>query len=385
VSMLRVYPLAGGTLATGTSGYVMAGVLPAMSARLGISPALTGQLVTIFAMTAAVAGPLVVGLTRRWSRCRVALVALCITGVGNVATALAPTIGLVVGARVVTAVGVAVYVPAATVLSAAVASAERRAQAASVVIAGLTVALLVGVPAAAALLVVFGGYRDVFLAIAGMCLIAAAAVFMTMPRVSGYRAPGQDRRVVTDRQVLALLGVTLLATTGCFTVYTYLTQLLPVPGRQGWPVAVLLACYGGGAVAGNILSGRFADRWHPAWVLLVATITSCVALVVLTVAAVAPPVLALVLMVWGGACWSVYSPANTILLGLRQPILLSLNASAIYFGMALGGLFGGLVVAGPGAEALPACGALLAAAAVRLALVVRRRTPTGSDHRGFGP
>ncbi|MFD1049182.1 MFS transporter, partial [Kibdelosporangium lantanae] len=172
-----------------------------------------------------------------------------------------------------------------------------------------------------------------------------------------------------------LLGVTLLATTGCFTVYTYMTQLLPTPGVQGWPVAVLLACYGGGAVAGNILSGRFADRWHPAWVLVVATVTSCVALIVLTVVAVAPPVLALVLMVWGGACWSVYSPANTIILSLHQPFLLSLNASAIYSGMALGGLLGGLLIAGLGAGALPAGGALLFAVAVRLALVVRRRVP----------
>lgn len=379
--MERVYPLALGSVATGTTGYSMAGVLPSLARQLGIHPAAAGQLVTVFALGAAIAGPLVVGATRSWGRRRVVVAALVITGLGNAATALAPTLALLVGARIFAAVGVAIYVPAASALAAAVVAGSQRARAAAVVIAGLTLAMLAGVPVTTALLGHLGGYRGVFLLITGLCLLAAAAITMTVPAVSGVAPTGGStgrRDAMSDRHVLALLGVTLLATVGTFVVYTYVRLILDPSTVHGLPVSILLACYGIGAVLGNIVAGWAADRWQPAWVLLVATVTSSVALLVLTAACASPVALVGVLMVWGGGCWSIYGPVNALLLTTREraPILLAVNASCIYLGMAVGGLIGGLVIHSSGIAAVPTVAAFAAAGAAVLVLLVRRR------HRG---
>jgi predicted MFS family arabinose efflux permease len=148
---------------------------------------------------------------------------------------------------------------------------------------------------------------------------------------------------------------------------------------HGWPASVMLAAYGLGAVAGNVISGRLADRWGAAWLLLTATGTSCVVLLMLTAAAASPVGLVGVLMVWGGACWAVYAPANVLLLSNsdkgRGSTLLSLNGSSVYAGMAFGGLVGGVVIEAAGIGAVPPVAAAAAAIAAGLAYLgaVRRR------------
>ncbi|CAM3412507.1 MFS transporter [Kibdelosporangium persicum] len=385
VSLLRVAPLAAGSAATGTSGYSVSGVLPALSQHLGIEPAAAGQLVTLFALACATSGPLMVALTRAWPKRRIAVVALLITGAGNAFTAMAPSLALLVTARIITAVGVAVYVPAASATAAAITTGSRRARAVAAVIGGLTVALLLGVPITTALLSRLGGYQGVFLLVMAACLLAAAAIVVVVPTAataSTVASTLHQRPPASDGRVLCLLGATFMATTGTFAVYTYITLVVQESTMHDWPASVMLAAYGLGAVAGNVISGRLTDRWGAAWLLLIATGTSCLALLALTAAAASPVGLVGVLMVWGGACWAVYVPANVLLLSNKDnkqgSTLLSLNASSVYAGMATGGLVGGVVIEAAGVGTVPLVAAAAAVIAAGLAYLgaVRRREPS---------
>ena len=87
---LSVSVLAFGVFVVGTGEFVLAGLLPLLSSSLGVSPAVAGQVVTIFALTCALAGPLLTTATGGWNR-RTALVAAALVYLaGSVWTALAP-------------------------------------------------------------------------------------------------------------------------------------------------------------------------------------------------------------------------------------------------------------------------------------------------------
>ncbi|ALG06388.1 hypothetical protein AOZ06_05115 [Kibdelosporangium phytohabitans] len=176
-------------------------------------------------------------------------------------------------------------------------------------------------------------------------------------------------------QSMLVLAVTLLATLATFMVYTYITLILAVPSADGMPMVILLSAYGVGAVAGTLLGGRAADRWHPAWVVLVATAMSAIVLLllgwVIRIPA-SPVVVALVLTGWGCACWAIYSPLSA---WLSTPVLMSFNTAAVYAGMAIGGLLGGVVVAETDPSTLVPVAAAAALAASCVVVVARPRSP----------
>ena len=101
----RLLPLALATFAVGTDGFVIAGLLPAIADDLDVSVPTAGQLVTVFALTLAVAAPVLGWATSALDRRTALLLALGVFVVGNAATALATSYGAVMTARVVTAAG----------------------------------------------------------------------------------------------------------------------------------------------------------------------------------------------------------------------------------------------------------------------------------------
>ena len=109
----RLRLLAAGAFAVGTSAYIVTGVLPAVSAELGVSVAAAGQLSTAFALAYAVGAPVLATVLGRWERRSLLVAALGTAALGNALSAVAPTYPLLVAARVLTALGAAAYTPGA--------------------------------------------------------------------------------------------------------------------------------------------------------------------------------------------------------------------------------------------------------------------------------
>ena len=125
----RTYLLAAGAFAIGTSGYIVSGVLPAVSEELHVSHATAGQLLTAFAIAYAISSPLLAALTGRWERRTLLVVALVVAALGNLLAALAPNYPLLLVARIVSALGAAVYTPAATLVATVLSPPQHRGRA----------------------------------------------------------------------------------------------------------------------------------------------------------------------------------------------------------------------------------------------------------------
>jgi predicted MFS family arabinose efflux permease len=375
----RTYLLAAGAFAVGTSGYIVSGVLPAVSHDLNVSTATAGQLVTAFAIAYAIASPLLAAATGRWERRRLLVVALLVSAAGNAMAALAPSYELLLASRVVSALGAAVFTPAATAVATILNPPERRGRAVAMVFGGLTFALILGVPVGN---LVGGsiGYQGVFALVALVSLVGAVAVQIGIPVIAAPPVVGlRDRLAVArDSRVLMMLAMTVLGCLAAFSVFTYIAPLLTATaGVHGTTISLLLFVYGVGGAIGNTLGGRLTDRYGSSRPLLVIFSVFVVVLATLPLTAVTAVSAGVVLFVWGMFTWAVNPPIQNWLIELspaNSGLVLSLNASAIYLGVGLSGVFGGVVISAAGLLALAPIAAAVALISLVLVFLNTRRS-----------
>src|SRR5471030_2625272 len=142
----RLIVLAAGMFAIGTDSFVVAGILPNVSKSLGVSVGVAGQMVTVYALSYALLSPVIAATAAHWPRKRLLLAGLAVFVLGNLATALAPTIEWVLASRLLAGLGAAMFSPTATATGASLVPPEKRARALAIVIAGLSSATALGAP-----------------------------------------------------------------------------------------------------------------------------------------------------------------------------------------------------------------------------------------------
>ncbi|MFJ3811323.1 MFS transporter [Streptomyces sp. NPDC090073] len=364
---LPVTPLlAVGAFAIGTDTFVVAGVLPEVARGLGTSLADAGWVSTLFALTYAVLAPVLGALTGRLERRSVLVVSLTVFAIGNVASALSTGLAALLAARVVTATGAALYVPAASASAAALAAPERRGRAMAVVLGGLSAATFAGVP--------FGTWLAAdlhwsvtFWLLAGLGAVCAVAVAAGLPPVRLPAAPGLVARLTParDPRVLATAFTTFAFMTGGYLALTYIGAVLaPATDGDGTRLALLLLDFGVFAVCGTVIGGRATDRWGPTPVLLASVTGLAAVLVTLPVTRDTPAGALVGMAAWGVTAMATQPPQQHRLFAIAPesgPLLLSLNSSATFLGISFGGFIGGRVLAHGGADAVDGLGRLGAA------------------------
>ncbi|WP_282945154.1 MFS transporter [Cellulomonas endometrii] len=384
----RLWPLATGTFAIGFGSYVMAGLVPTVSADLGISVSQVGTLVSVYGFTYAISTPLLTLLVRRVPRQVLMGTALALFALAAVGTALATTPTAVAVLRALSAVAAGGFTPTATVLAARLAPPGGSGRAVATVFGGLTTATVLGAPAGN-LLGPLLGYRGVYALVAGLAAVALVSV-LTLVRAgadarargadphggSGASGPGPGRRAAVGLVAVAL-AVSSLETAGAMMVQTYASPLLTeTAGIAGVLLSGVLLAYGVAGVAGNVAGGWLADLYGPGRSITIALTASTLALVLLAPAAVSPVAVIAVFSLWGFAAWAMNSPLQNVLLSLsgrHGQLVVALNSSVISLGTGIGALLGGWVIGGPGYGALGIVAAGVTFAAVLLTLVLGRR------------
>lgn len=380
VGVGRVGVLAFGAFALGTDLYVIAGVLPEIARGMRVSIALAGQLVTIFALAYAGGSPLLAVASARMDRRRLLLAALGLFAAANLAAALAPGYGVLVAARLVAALAAAAYTPVATAAAVLLVGPERRGRALAVVTAGMTLAILFGVPLGSLVGRVFG-WRATFDLVAALAVLAAVGLMVFLPALPDTPVASLRSRLVllADWQLVGLLVVTLLALAGSFSAYTYLLALLARIHPSASQVTVLFAAFGAGGVVGNAVGGVAADRFGPARTVGVG-LTALVGILALFAGAEGSLIgSGGLLFAWGFAGWAWYPPQQHRLVqraGRAATTALALNGSAIYLGIALGGGMGGLLLSGAGPTVLPLAAAGVVAISLVISVLIAPRSPT---------
>ncbi|MGW3265877.1 MFS transporter [Streptomyces sp. NPDC001056] len=340
--------LALGSFAMGTDSFVLAGILPQIAHGLHISTGAAGQTITAFALTYGLAAPFLAALTSRLPRKPLLAVALALFVLANLASAAAPNLPLLLTARVVAGLGAALYTPNASAAAAALAGPARRGRALSVILGGLTVGTVFGVPVGTAI----GQHLSweaglVFVAAVGV--LALLGVLLVLPGLPIPPAIPLARRfaVLANRRVLAIVAFMLLASGAGIMVYTYTATVLgQIAHIHGTGLATALLAWGVGGVFGSFGSGWLTDRLGAARTLTLATALLIVTLAALTVST--SMVAVIVVMVLNGAAgWAVATPNNhrlTALAPTLPSVVISFNSSGIYLGQALGAALGGILV-----------------------------------------
>jgi MFS transporter, DHA1 family, inner membrane transport protein len=366
--------LALGTFAMGTDSFVLAGILPQISAGLHTSAGAAGQVVTVFALAYGLAAPFLSAATSRIARRPLLAVALGLFVLANLGSALAPSIAVLLAARIAAGLGAALYTPTASAAAAALAGNARRGQALAVILGGMTVGPVFGVPVGTAI----GqhvSWRAALVYVAGVGALALLGllVIRSAPPLPPVVSWADRLRVFAHGRVIAIVLVMTLASGSSIMVYTYIADVLGGTAQiRGTALAAMLLLWGVGGTVGAFGSGWSTDRWGAERTLTLAIGGLAVSLALLAVAPDAVTVAA-VLLCNGAAGWAVSTPNNHRLIALAPglpSVVISFNSSGIYLGQALGAGVGGLLLAGGvGVRGLCLIGAgvALAAGAVNLA------------------
>ncbi|MFG2721411.1 MFS transporter [Streptomyces sp. NPDC048416] len=349
---LRLILLALGTFAVGTDGMVIAGILGLVAHDLDVSVAAAGQMITVFALSYAALAPVLATLTAKWPRRRTLLLALTVFTLANALSALAPDFGTLLLTRVLAAVGAALYTPTASAAATALVPPERRGRAIATVMGGMTVATAVGVP-----LGTWIGRSDWRLTMWLVTALGAAAFAGLALMLRDLPAPAPAHTLslrtrlapLTDRRVLGATATTFLVFLAFQTVYIYYTVAsAPATGGDQSRLTLLLLVSGVFSVVGSNVGGRVVDIWGPRAVMLSAgTVSAAVTLALpWLMQSMTTALIASALNPLAGWAVAVALPARLVSLDPpNAPLLLSLNSTALYFGIAAAGATGSAAIA----------------------------------------
>ncbi|MFE5645525.1 MFS transporter [Rhodococcus sp. NPDC056516] len=373
--------LALGGFGIGTTEFVAMGLLPEMASGLGVSEPIAGHVISAYALGVVVGAPLIAALTARVPR-RTLLIALMVAfTVGNAASVFAPSYATLMMARFVAGLPHGAYFGVAALVAAHLAEPGKRAKAVAMVMMGLSVANVIGVPVAAWIGQALG-WRSAFALVAVIGVATVASLFVWIPRLDGMPVtnPITELGALGRVQVWMTLIVGMVGFGGMFAVYTYIsTTLTDVSGLGASFIPLALMLYGLGMVAGNFVGGYLADRALMKGLFL--SMGSLVVILAVFVIAVRNPYTALIFVFLIGLAGSSMVPGlQTRLMDVAedaQTLAASLNHAALNIANAFGAWIGGVVIAaGYGYTAPAAVGSLLAVAGLAvlaIAVILQRR------------
>ncbi len=359
-----------GSFAIGMTEFVIMGLLPNVADDLHVSISSAGQLITAYAMGVAIGAPILTLLTQRIPQKGLLCLLMILFILGNGISVFAPTYAVLMAARILTALTHGTFFGVGAVIAAGLVRPEKRAGAVSIMMAGLTIANIVGVP----LGTFVGqqlGWRASFGAIALMGVIALGGILLFVPQLRQEQQNGvaQQIRALLRPKLMLFLLIGALGNTSLFAVFTYIAPLLQqITGFAEHSVTWILVIFGCGVTLGNMVGGRLAD-WKLMPSLLGLYLMVAVILGVFTFTLQSPVLAVITVFFWGVASFGVMPGLQVRIMNLAQaaPALASTSShSAGNLGNAAGAFIGGLVITHMGLASLPWIGSII----VTLALVI---------------
>lgn len=259
---LVLFALAMGGFAIGTTEFAAMSLLPYFAATFGITEPTAGHAISAYAAGVVVGAPVIAVLAAKWPRRALLLVLMACFAVANVLTAFSPTYGAMVAFRFLSGLPHGAYFGVAMLVAASLVPVNARAQAASRVLIGLTIATIIGVPAATWLGQALG-WRVGFGVVGVLASLTVLLVWLFVPAdkpvvgASMLRELGALRRP----QVWLTLAIGAIGFGGMFAVYSYLAStLMEVTHVEPYIVPIVLVFFGLGMTIGTYVCAWLADR-----------------------------------------------------------------------------------------------------------------------------
>ena len=361
--------------AFGTAEFVIAGILPDVAAGLDVSIPVAGYLISGYAIGIAIGGPLLAVATKKMTRKALILLLGGVFILGQVFCALAPNFELLMLARVLVSVVHGAYFGIAAIVAVSIVSPEKRGFAVALILSGLTVSNILGVPGGTAIGNALG-WRATFWTVGAIGLVATLAVAVFLPRNAASETTSgsfmREFKVLGRQQIVASLFIVILVMIGQYSLFTYIAPLLTnVTGLETGIIPWVLLLYGVGSTIGVFIGGRLAD-----WKLMPSLITilalQAVMFVTLYFVSPYPIAMAIATVVWGGVNFAFGSPVQSRVLAWAAdaPNLASaLIPTGFNIGIAIGAILGAWVIeSGFGYGVLPLIGGATSALAAAIAI-----------------
>ena len=351
----RLVWLAVGSFTMSTVGFVFSSLLPSIAADTHTTVPMAGYLITVFSLSYAIGAPVLSALAGAADRRRVLTVAMLIFLAGNVVAATSVSFATLLLAQILMGMASGLFAATAQATAVSLAGPEHRALAISVVVGGTTFAVALGAPLGALIAAVWG-WRGTFGAVAFLALACATVLWLRLPHgLQGTKLTLRERfSIIGHAGIAPSLAVTFLYLAGGFIIISYLAPLaIEGAGLTKLALPGLLLAFGIGAVIGNLSSGYLADRLGATRMVVASLLAS--AIMVLSIALglhllpheLCGPLLIGIMLPWGIIGWA-FPPAQASRIVGYAPqvahLTLSLNASAMYLGIASGTAIGGRVL-----------------------------------------
>jgi DHA1 family inner membrane transport protein len=381
---LAVLALAMGGFVIGTTEFVTMGLLPQVADGVDISIPTAGHLISAYAVGVVVGAPVLAFFGAKWPRRGLLVVLMGTIGLFNGLSALAASFELLTASRFLAGLPHGAYFGVASLVAASLAAPGRKGRAVALVMLGLSVANVIGVPATTWLGQELG-WRSAYWAVTGLAILTLLMIIAFVPRLPGDpEATGRrEMAAFAKPQVWLTLLAGAIGFGGMFAVFSYIAPTVTEVGGLGdGAVPLFLLMFGLGMVAGTWAAGELAD-WSVYRSLLIGAAGMGVALVIFWL--LAPHGYALLpaafLITFLGSVLVVNLQLRLMdVAGDAQTLGAAMNHASLNVANALGAWLGGLVIAGGHGYRAPALvGAALSVAglliiAASAALAVRGRT-----------
>ena len=342
--------LAFGTLGLGIAEFTMMGILPYVARDLNISIPVAGHFISAYALGVCAGAPMLIVARKRPLK-HILLVLMALMLVGNLGAAMAPDYWLLLAARFISGLPHGAYFGVASIVAGKLADEGKSSEAVSIMIAGMTVANLFGVPLGTSLSHMLS-WRVTFLLVGCWGLIVLYYIWRWVPVIEGLKDTGfkgQFRFLKTPAPWL-ILGATALGNGGVFCWYSYVTPLLTnVSGFSAESVTALMVLAGFGMVVGNLVSGRLSDRYTPGKVGTVVQGMICILLLMIFFLSPNPWCSAILMALCTAGLFAVSSPEQVLIIRVAPGGEMLGGACvqiAFNLGNAIGAYVGGLALSG---------------------------------------
>lgn len=328
------------------SELIPSGILPQMGEDLGVSESRVGLLVGVYALASAVSAIPLVSATLAKDRKRLLMVLLVGFAASNLVVGMSSSYAVMVGARIVGGVCAGVMWPMIAAYGTRLVPPERHGRVITVILAGSTLGISLGLPAMTLVGLRFG-WRTEFLVFALGVAVLAALCQLYLPAVPGERRSRSNSplALLRNRAIVLVIGLTFLSVTGHYAVYTYIALLVETVELAGGTGTALLL-FGAGSVISVVGSARVIDHWLRALVVSMLVLGALSMLLFLAFARV-PGVAHLTFFLWGvsfGPLGAMYQTAIARQVDRGRDVATSLQSSVFNFSIMLAAGLGGVLL-----------------------------------------
>ncbi|GAA6821237.1 MFS transporter [Helicobacter pylori] len=362
---------------------MVAGIMNLMSNDLNVSEAVVGQLVTLYAITFAIAGPILVKLTNKFNARPLLLITLFVFIIGNLTIAVAPNFSILVIGRILSSAAASLIVVKTLALTALLTSPQNRGKMIGIVYSGFSGANVLGVPIGT----IIGdwiGWRFTFVFIVAISFIVGILMYVYIPVSKESKATTQtsssnnqtQSRVLRPLEIGKYLCITFLLLVANSVTFIYINPLMLSNGHTLSFVSIVLLINGIAGVMGTSMGGFLSDKLTSKYWLTIATIIFIAMMLVLNLVLPGTMLLLLTIFIWNVMQWSTNPAVQS---GVIEHVagdtsqVMSWNMSSLNAGIGIGGIVGGLVVSKMSVHATTYVTAIIAFVALVIIISLKPR------------